>query len=442
MTHGMIKTTVVSTIVLASTALSSHAETMRQAVEMAIVNHPDVKMTERNRNAIGYSVEQAEAGFLPTVDATASTGWEHTNSPTTRSRSARTQGVSGHRDLWRNEVRLTVRQMLYDGFGTRSAVAEQSSRKDSAKFNVLETKEIIALAALEAYLDVLRTRELVALGQENLGVHKRYYDQISRRVDGGRGSNADRKQAEGRLALAQANLQAFEGELRTAEANYLEVVGEMPSSLSLSNTPFSMLPNNLDNALDRAMANSPAIHSAQADIKAANAAMELAKSVFCPRFDAEGNMTRGVNLDGQDGTNNDASVLLVMRYNLYRGGADVARVKERQERLGEAKESLEQTRRLVEENMMTAWSDMQTAKARLTPLNTHVMATQETRDAYRSQFDIGQRTLLDLLDSEIELFNAKAALINGKFEVDLSAYSVLAQAGDLVGTMSSQVASR
>lgn len=418
-----------------TTILSANALTMQGAVDAAVNNHPDVEMAQRNQTAIQALVRRAKAPFRPTVDLTAGTGWEHSNNTTSRNRAARTNGVNGHRDMWRNESRLQVRQMLYDGFGTRANVAQQKHRETSANFNVVETQEIVALAALQAYLDVLRTRELVALGKANLETHKRYLNQVERRVQGGRGSQADLQQVSGRAALAEANLIAFQGELRTAEADYLEMVGEMPQSLSRSQAPFMALPSNLELAIDQAMSNNPAIHSAQYDIKAAQAAIEEAKSVFCPRFDIEAGHSRNVNLDGVDGTNNDTSVMLMMRYNLYNGGGDTAQVQERIERHAEAIASLEQTRRLVEENMMNAWSALQTSRLRLNPLTSHVESSQKTRNAYQQQFDLGQRTLLDLLDSEIELFNSTSALINGKYEVDLAVYEVLAHKGELVQTV-------
>lgn len=431
MSKILMATTLFSTI-----TLTAQATSMQEAVASALSSHPQVKVSQKNMEAIGHAQRVAEGGFYPTVDLTAGTGWEHSNNSTTRNREGRFADDDGHRDLWRNESRLLVRQMLYDGWGTSSEVAEQGHRKTSAKFNVLENKEVTALAALEAYLNVMRTRELVALGRQNVETHEMYLNQISARVDGGRGTRADRSQAEGRLALAKANLIAFEGELRSAEADYLEVIGNMPNQLHKSDVPFGALPGSLETALTRAMENNPAIDSAQYDIKAADAAIHVAESTFCPRFDLEGNISRNVNLDGTPGTNNDASVMLMMRYNLYNGGSDTARVKERVSRKEEAKAELEQSRRSVEENTMVAWSDLQTSRQRLSELNNHVTSTMETRQAYRSQFDLGKRTLLDLLDNEVELFNARTALINGKYGVDLAAYNLLASTGDLVDTVS------
>lgn len=432
--------TFITAAILATTTLSANAQGMQEAVQQALANHPNITSVERNRDAIGHEVRIAKGGYLPTVDFTAATGWERTKNNTTINRPATAGGgTETNRDLWRNESRLTIRQNIYNGFATRADVAEQKNRFTSAKFNVLETKEITALDTLEAYLNVLRARELVALGIQNLQTHEQYLNQISQRVAAGRGSQANQRQAEGRAALARSGLISFQGDLRNAEADYLELVGNLPKNLSKDNTPFNLLPGNLESALDRAIANHPAIHSAQHDIKAAHAAIQEAKgNLCCPRLDLEGDIGKNRNLDGVEGINNDYQVLLRASYNLYNGGRDKARVEELVDIKGIATASLEQTRRLVEENMMLAWSSLQTSKTRLQPLNSHVQASLATRNAYQKQFEIGQRTLLDLLDSEIELFESSTSLINGKFAVDLSAYEVLANSGDLVSAVTNQ----
>ncbi len=436
--HKHVKTALLTGLIFTTTALTSHAITMREAVAIAVTNHPDVKMAEQNTSALGHQVRRAQAGYLPTVDLTVGTGWEKSFNSTTDNRAA-TAFTDGGRDLWRNESRLTVRQMIFDGWATKSDVNEQKNREVSAHFNTIETQQIIALRALEAYLDMLRTRELVALGEENYQSHLKYMDQIKARVEGGRGSKADLRQAEGRLALANANKISFEGNLKNAEANFQEIIGEAAVNLNKSQAPFQALSPKILDVLARALANNPAIHSAQADVKAATASLAEVQSACCPRIDLEGNAGWNHNLDGVDTPNNEYSVMLMLRQNLYRGGADKARKHEQEARLEEAKESLNQTKRLVEENTLQAWAALQTAQNRLTPLTEHVMAATKTSEAYSAQFDLGQRTLLDLLDSEVELFNSRSSLINGKYSVDLAVYEVLAHTGDLVSTMTEEL---
>lgn len=430
--------------ILGAALLSSTAAatTMQEAVSKAVTSHPQVLAAEKNRNAIGYQIDMARAGYKPTLDMTLGSGWENSTNPSTRFRSGRFPGDKPSRDLWRNEARLVARQMIYDGFQTTSRVAQQKNRFTSAVYNVSDVKNAVALRTIEAYLNVLRTREQVALAEENVTSHQQYVSRLNSRLASGRSAQADVRQAEGRLALAIANVEAAKGEAHQAEADYLESVGEMPNNPSKDATPFGNVPANTRAAVDRAMTNSPVIASAMADIKAANAELAESKSPFCPRVELEGGVSNNVNLDGVKGLNNDRYAMVYVRQNLYRGGYDVAQRKERTERVKEAQDQLERERRLVEMHVIDAYSQMETARARLNPLTSHVESAQATRDAYVAQFDLGQRSLLDLLDSEVELFNSRSALINGKYETDLAAYGVLAHMGDLVPAGTTQVASK
>ena len=291
------------------------------------------------------------------------------------------------------------------------------------------------MRAVQAYLDVQRTFELLELQKENVAKHRDYLSQIEKRASSGRGSQADVRQAEGRLALSEANLLTAEGNFRTAQVDYNEVVGDAPRELEPFRSPIGGLPSSLEVALQQAFDNSPALKSADHDIKAAEHAIESAESQFMPRLDLELGAAKNNNLDGSDGTNDEMFAIARVRYNAYTGGADTARVNEQKARLSEAQENKSFDERTVEENVYKSWNDLKTSQTRLTPLNTHVMSANDTRDAYKKQFDINQRTLLDVLDSEVEYVTAKSALINGRYAVDFAVYELLSHQGMLVTTL-------
>jgi adhesin transport system outer membrane protein len=423
-------------LALLATALTTspaQAASITEAMNQAITSHPEVLAAEKDQAAIGHRIDMAKAGYRPTLEFAAGTGYEWSKNSSTRFRPARTpaSGKQGSRDMWRSESRLTATQMLFDGFQTKSRVAQETNRFASAGYHVMDVKNQLALRAAESYLAVLRASEQVALAQQNLATHQEYLSKIQSRVAGGRSSASDIRQVEGRAALAQANVEASIGDLKKAEAQYLAAVGEMPASPRKDATPFGNLPAETKAAIDRAMANSPVIASALADIKAANAELAEAKSVFCPKITLEGGASRNENLDGIEGPNNDITAMVMVRQNLYNGGRDVAQRKERIERVKEAQDLLEKERREVETAVIESMARIEAAKNRLSPLTQHVEAAVSSRNAYVAQFDLGQRTLLDLLDSEVELFNAKSALIDGKYEMDAAAYAVLAHMGDL-----------
>ena len=154
-----------------------------------------------------------------------------------------------------------------------------------------------------------------------------------------------------------------------------------------------------------------------------------------PRFSLELNVKENENLDGIEGENDDINAMFRMRYNLYRGGADKARRQETAERIGAAQEVIRRTQRVVEENLLLSWNSLVTIRARLDYLKEHVKSTEKVLQSYKEQFKLGQRSLLDLLDSENELFNARASLVTAQYTEILSIFQLLERMGSLLDTL-------
>ncbi|WP_292746743.1 TolC family protein, partial [Methylophaga sp. UBA3191] len=202
------------------------ADTLQEAIHTTLKTNPDVLASISERQAVSKEIDQAQAGYFPTIDLGLGTGWESTDNPASRNRG------DGEIHLNRDEASLNLRQMLYDGSLTKNEVERQKARTDSRAHSVYSVAENTALEATEAYLNVLRRQKLVELAQTNLESHLRTHDQITLRSERGVGRRADMDQSLGRLALAETNLMAEQSNLRDAETNYLRVVGEAPSSLS------------------------------------------------------------------------------------------------------------------------------------------------------------------------------------------------------------------
>jgi adhesin transport system outer membrane protein len=184
-----------------------------------------------------------------------------------------------------------------------------------------------------------------------------------------------------------------------------------------------------------AVANHPILRSARADIEATHAQTRAAESLLQPRVDLELGTSWNDNLDGVNYKNNDAYAMLRLRYNLYHGGADKARVSETRIQTMEATEVMNRTQREVEESTRLSWNALETSLDRLPKLKAHAESTELTRDAYGKQFNIGQRTLLDLLDSENELYTARANYVDGQFIEMFARYRLLADEGRLIETL-------
>ncbi|MGV3653645.1 MAG: TolC family outer membrane protein [Noviherbaspirillum sp.] len=412
-------------------AAPAYGQSLKAAVERTLESNPDILIDASRRLSLDQALKGARAAYLPRADLALGGGREWSDNATTRA-----LGLPGDRALNRTEASLTLTQMLFDGFAAKSEVERNQARVDSAASRLAGTSEQVALQAVEAYLEVLRHRDLVELTRENSGIHQRTFDQIKIRSDSGVGRRADLDQINARLGLARANLAAAEANLRDAEINFQRIVGTAPSSLAMPQAPApAALPQSADEAIRMALESHPVLKSAEADVEAANAQVRAAKSTLYPRFDLQVGATRNRNIDGLEGSSNDQFAMVRMRYNLFNGGADTARINETVQLTSEAREIMERTRRQVAQSTRLSWNALTSVQERLPALRQHAESSAATRDAYTKQFSIGQRTLLDMLDAENETFTAASNYISGQYLETFARYRVLADLGRLLATL-------
>lgn len=424
---------VIAGVILGMMATASQAATLEEVVTQGLTENPDIKRAVNARNAVYQEIVQARAGYFPKVDIAGGIGYEWTNNSTTRA------GGNDDIELTRSEASLSIRQMLFDGFATSSEVKRQKARATSADRRLEDTAENFVLEAARAYTEVHRRRELLRLTKENLYNHVKIYDQIKRRSESGLGALASIEQAEGRLALAEVNVLAEENNLLDAEANYYRVVGfkasedlEYPGVVDQAQ---QVIPENLEAALNIAYENHPTLQVAVADTEAAVAQYNAAKRTYYPRFDLEIDRTWNNDIDGVDGTNEDLTAMVRMRYNLFNGGADRARVRQTQHQIEEARSVHMNTRREVIQSLELSWNAHKILSRQIPYLEQHVLSSAATRDSYQKQFDIGQRSLLDLLDTENEVFSAKIDLSNAQHDHVITHFRLLDGMGQLLETM-------
>lgn len=422
---------------LASAALAvangpAFGGSITDTVRAALSSNPEIGVVRADRRAVDQELRQARAGYLPSLDLRGGIGGEIASTPATRRRGP---GSTGATQQARSEVQLKLSQMLFDGFATQSEVERQISRVDSAAYRVQEAAEFVAVDAIEAHLDVLRNQQILALNRENVAAHERILRQVRSLERAGRADVADVQQTEARLANAQASLAQANGALADAIAMYQRVVGREPEALSLDPPPVAALPKDRESAAALASVQSPTVLIAAADVDVAAAELRGSRAGYYPRLDAELTAQTFRNVDGAQGPDSSASAMVVLRYNLFRGGADVAREREAFHRLNEARASLVKQRLKAEEQARQSVNAYETAKARVVAQRARVEAQRRTRDAYTSQFELGQRDLLDVLDAENELFLARVQLVTAEFTERFAVYKVLGVTGTLLDTL-------
>lgn len=399
-----------------------------EIVREALSSNPDVTEARDRWLARREEVRQAEGGFYPSVDVNAGIGYEYTDSPTTRA-----AGNHGN-DLTRKEFGVNLRQMLYDGDGTESEVSRQRARMNSAAAQLASAGESTAMRTAQAFVDLGRYESLYGLNTDSLKIHRRIQDQIRLRSEAGVGRRADLDQVNSRVALAEVNLVAAGVNLEDARTTFQRVIGRLPTGAmpAADNLPTDAVPATLDEALKTANANNPVLDTASADIDAAIAQHEAAKQFDHPRFDLEVGGNINDDIAGTEGHINDLSAMVRMRYNIYRGGSDQARKRVTAHNINEAKDVRDRSLRQLEEAVRLAWAAYQATGAQLPLLQQQVDSALATRKAYEKQFNIGQRTLLDLLNSETEVLQARQTVVETRADHLLAQYRLLEAMGALV----------
>ncbi|MBI4292210.1 MAG: TolC family outer membrane protein [Betaproteobacteria bacterium] len=407
---------------------------LSDAVRQAIETNPSVLSAAHNRQAADAAIGVARGGYFPRLDVVVGDGRE-------RSTNAATIGLArAGAPLDRHEELVVLSQTLWDGLGTKSEVERRRALAESSAHRLQGTAEDVAMQAINAYLEVVRNRELLAYANDNLNAHERSYDQVRLHGGGDTGWRADLEQMETRLALAKSNAAQAQNTLLDAETAYRAAVGEAPVDLSDPGGNGKALPDTVEQAIQIAYDQHPFLKSARADIEAAHAQRRAARSAFYPRIDLELSASNHRNLDGIPFPDRERSAMLRLRWNLFRGGADNARLAETEQQVGEISEIANRTRRQVESSVRLGYSAYQAARERLPLLEQYVLWSDKTRQAYAKQFVLGQQSLLNLLNSENEYFSARSAYLNARFNGISAHYRVLFAMGGLLAAMGIAVA--
>jgi adhesin transport system outer membrane protein len=294
-------------------------ETLSDVVRYAVLNHPAVKQTIATKKGSEFAVDEEYAGYLPSVDLSARGGWEHTDS-----RGERAGGGHEDRSLWNSRSSLAVDQPLFTGFQTVERVAAARHTVVGNTRLISANAEDIALGAIQAYLDVQRNREFVSIAEKNVQVHIDILEKVKSRA-ARIGVQSDVDQAEGRLALANALLEQRRQGLRDAESVFQSFVGLFPGNLSTTIDPGRIPELDLQSVVNQSLAANPRVLAIRSEIRSNRAAARAADSPFFPSVSLQLDSNYGEDFAGTEGEEYSFGAMLVLNYNLFQGGADLAR---------------------------------------------------------------------------------------------------------------------
>lgn len=421
-------------LILAWNPVEAAEFSINDALSQAVRTNPGVGEASANRRATESELRQTQSTLLPQVRLEARWGPEKFDqSSVVVSSSAQPIPAQGS-GPWRNgsQESVVVRQILFDGFASLHDIWRQTARVNAAAFRVRERTELIALDAAEAYVDVVRYLRLITLAEQNVATHERIFSNVNSRYSGGRAGEGDLEQARERVENARATLAEFRRALEDARAKYRRVVGLEAYNLRFPG-PLAGLPRTRDEALAVAVRFNPTIQAAQADVDAAKHAFRVTDGAFVPTLSLEGRATHYDNTYPYLGaTHDDYSGKVVMSWDIFRGGQDVWRRSEMAERHTEATMRHARLQRDALESIDKAWAARTVTATRVAALTRQLTADRKTIAAYDKEYELGQRSLIDLLNAQNQYFNAAVSLTSSRGVIVFADYQLLAAMGALL----------
>jgi outer membrane protein len=402
------------------------ADTLREAFVRVYATNPTITGARAGLRATDENVPIARASGLPTVDLSGSYNEFVKRSAVSFTSPAR---------ITTGEVSLNV--PLYQGGQVRNSVKAAETRVLAGRADLRSTEANLFVQTVIAYMDVIRDQSIVALNAGNVKVLETDLQASRDRFEVGDLTRTDVAQADARLAVARSQTESAEAQLDASRQTYLQVIGKFPENLAPP-PPLPSFPAAPDEAVDIAIENNPALESARVASKAADYDIRSAEGQRLPQLSAFGTgdytnylgtLNSGVPGVPLEQSQTTATVGLQARLPLFQGGLPGARVRQAQARKSQALEQVTLTERAVIAEARTAFSRYLAANSVIASSERAVAANELALEGVRAENSVGTRTVLDVLNAEQELLNARVTLVGARRDAYVAGFALLAAIG-------------
>jgi outer membrane protein len=187
----------------------------------------------------------------------------------------------------------------------------------------------------------------------------------------------------------------------------------------------------MDEGLAVALSEHPSIVSALYNVDVASYNVRIAEGAVLPTASVTGSITHREDETIGGTWNEDARVTGRLSVPIYQGGEAAATVRQYKETLGQRRIDLDSARAQVRQTFVSAWGQLDAARAQVTAAEAQVSAQQLVLTGVIEERRVGQRTTLDVLNAQQDLLDARVTLVNAQYARVVGAYSLLSAYGSL-----------
>lgn len=413
---------------LSFAAVSSlYAITLKEGIEETLSTNPIVLERLGNYRATLEDLRSSESGYLPTLDWVSGYGHEKTKSPSTNFE-LRSYNIYEHS--------LYLTQNIFNGLGTKYQIDYQKARLLAAANHFIEKSNDVAFNFIRSYIDVLKNRELVEIAKENVKFNEDIYTKVNKLYKAGLTTRSEAEKSDTSYSLAKANLVVAENNLADTLFSLQRVLGRNITAQELADVTFTgQLPTSMDEMSAYAVTHNPSILVSQYNIKAAQALWDERQKNYYPKIDFTARQSLSNNVGGLEGRDERFRAMITLSYNLYRGGADRAEVQKNISKIHQEHQIKNDLKRQVIEQGQLSWSAHTFLTNQLEYLKQYKQTSEKTVELYQKEYDMGKRTLLDLLVAENDFMASKTQIAKAKYDRELAKFRILDAMGNMVTTV-------
>lgn len=405
-------------------ASTLNALNLREGMDEVLSTHPVVLERLHNYRATLEDLRITEAQYLPTLDYSASVAREKTKSPTT-------QNVSRSLSSYEHSLQLT--QNLFNGFGTVYEADYQKARILAASNHYIENANDVAYSFVNTYINALKNRDLLCIAKANVQFNEEIYDKVNKLYTAGITTRSESEKADTSLSLAKSNYVVAKNNLDDAMFNLERVLGRHVEAQDLEDGSFSgVLPSTIEEMKAYARAHNPSVLVSEYNVKAAYAQREASYKNYYPKIDAFARQSWANDVGGIVGDDDRTKFGLTLTYNLYRGGADEAQAQKNLSKMHQESESKRETVRKLDEQGELSWSAKTYISEQLVHLKRYEATSAKTLELYQKEYDLGRRTLLDLLVAQNDHVAAQSQIVRAENDLLFAHYRILDAMGSMV----------
>ena len=426
---GKLLAAVISVFLMGFTgSVPAWAATIEVALARAYQNNPQLNAQRAQVRSTDESVPQALSGYRPSVNVSASAGYQYTDQDL--GSQGRIRGAQAPRS-----VGLTATQTLYNGNRTGNQTRAAESQVFGAREALRILDQNVLLQAASVYMDYLRDSAIVEVQKSNVRVLERTLQQVRDRRAVGDVTRTDVAQAEAQLAAGKTQESVAEANLIATRANFRRIIGSEPRNLAPGSPVDRFLPRTVNAAIELSLIENPNITAAMYSIDVGYLQVKIAEGALLPTVTLNATVQQAYEQQLQVSKIFTAAAVAQATVPLYQGGGEYALIRQSKENLAQQRLNLETTRDQARANVVQAWGQLEASKAQVSSAQAQVAASETALDGVREEARSGQRTTLDVLNAQQALVNARMALVTAQRDRVVASYSVL----NAVGRLSPQV---